>query len=344
MSVNHVKELLIEKIKKDYKDDIALVVMMGSQIFNDTHKKSDLDLYFVPKTKRGYNLGFVFTLDGIGFDIWPISWERLENIAKWNERIVSIITDGQILFVSSDEDLDRFNQLKASILDQSIHPSLKEKAKTKFKEAYKIYFDLCTSDHLSDVRKHGIKLLYLVTEVISMYNQIPVKRGRKHLKSEIMNMPDLPKGFSELYEGLFQSKDIKYIKCQLQELIKRMEMWFSDKSKHIIIPFKDQAHGFYEEIINNYNKIERAVELSDPYTALFAAAEIEFEFEWLFKDTDVKKDLPDLLSYYHPNQLEEFGRQASIHHQAVLKLLSDHDVRILTFHSDEELGSYLDQL
>lgn len=36
MNVIHAAELLIEKVKTDYKDDIALVVKMGSDIYVET--------------------------------------------------------------------------------------------------------------------------------------------------------------------------------------------------------------------------------------------------------------------------------------------------------------------
>lgn len=63
MNIFKIAELFIEKISRDYPDDISLVAVMGSYIYNDTHDKSDLDLYFVPKTDRGYNLGFTFILN-----------------------------------------------------------------------------------------------------------------------------------------------------------------------------------------------------------------------------------------------------------------------------------------
>ncbi|TNF09584.1 MAG: hypothetical protein EP317_00600 [Bacillota bacterium] len=343
MNAYHVAELFIDKIKKDYKDDISVVVMMGSRIYQDTHEKSDLDLYFVPKTQRGYNLGFVFTMEGIGFDLWPISWERLEKIASWHERLVSIVTEGKVLWYGSEDDLNRFNQLRDHAMQKELHVSLKEKAKAKFKDVYQIFFNVNKADNLSEVRKEGIKLLYLVTEVIAMYHQVPVKRGRKHLKSEMNNLHSLPKGFNELYEAVFTSKDLKFIKCNFQELILRMESWFHEKTVTKITPFEIQAHGFYEEIINNYNKIERACSINDYYTALFAAAEIEFEFEWLFKDTDVKKDLPDLLAYYHKDHLNDFLIKAKEHHEALLNLLNAHNVPILTFQTFDEFTTYLNQ-
>ncbi|WLR54502.1 hypothetical protein LC048_19030 [Mesobacillus subterraneus] len=53
MEIIKAAEILIEKIKKDYRDDVACVVIMGSYIYGDSHSRSDLDLYFIPKTERG---------------------------------------------------------------------------------------------------------------------------------------------------------------------------------------------------------------------------------------------------------------------------------------------------
>jgi len=44
MNVIRAAELLIDKVKTDYKDDIALVVIMGSNIYGETHSRSDLDI------------------------------------------------------------------------------------------------------------------------------------------------------------------------------------------------------------------------------------------------------------------------------------------------------------
>ena len=319
--------------------------MMGSRIYHDTHPKSDVDLYFIPKTERGYHLAFVCVLDGIGYDFWPISWERMERISHWDERIVSILTEGHMAFVSSEEDKLRFLNLKAHALSIDIHQTLKDKAKKKFQDVYPLFFDLCQKETLSEFRIASIKIIYLLTEVIAMYNQIAIKRGRKYLKDEILNMPIHPKGFSDLYDAVFISKDMKYIKKSLHELIMRVDMMFNEEKKtHQITPFIEQAHGFYEEIINNYNKIERACHINDPYTALFAACEIEFEFEWLFKDTDVKKDLPDLVGYYHHDHLDQFLIHAQHHQQALINLLQTHGVKIQVFEDKSDLERYIAKL
>lgn len=337
-------EHLVKKIQNDYKEDISLVVMMGSHLYNDTHEKSDVDLYFVPKTKRGYELAMVFIMDGVGFDFWPISWERLERIASWKERIVSIVTEGKVLYHASDEDLMQFNQLRKNALSVENLSSLKDQAYIRFKEAYHVHFDLCHAETIADVRKYGIKLLYLLTEVIAMYNQTPIKRGRGKLKSEMMAMKDIPFGFIDHYDDVFISKDMKYIKKSFDEMMLRSEDFFRKQHHQKITSFKEQAQGFYEEIINNYNKIERACQRNDYVTALYAAAEIEFEYDWLFKDTDVKHELPRLLSGYHHEALQPFSLHVKNHQEAFLKLLKEQGVTIKTFKSIEALDEELSNI
>ena len=112
-------DILIDKIKRDYKDDVSIVHIHGSYAYGDIHDLSDLDIYLIPKTQRGFNLGCTFIFDGIGCDFWALSWERLERIASHDERTASIITDGKVLYYGSDEDLERFEQLKTRAADTS---------------------------------------------------------------------------------------------------------------------------------------------------------------------------------------------------------------------------------
>ena len=42
-------DILIDKIKRDYKDDVSIVHIHGSYAYGDMHDLSDLDIYLVPK-------------------------------------------------------------------------------------------------------------------------------------------------------------------------------------------------------------------------------------------------------------------------------------------------------
>jgi hypothetical protein len=346
MNVMKAAELLIDKIKKDYKDDIAIVVIMGSHLYQATHAKSDLDLYFIPKTDRGYKLGTVFIIDGIGFDFWPISWDRISRIASHDERIGAIITEGQVIYHGNQEDLDQFNQYKAKALDVSNIGHFIWKAKEKMKSSYATYYEFERAVTLSEVRLSGIKLIYHITEALSLLNRVTIKRGRGKLLKEILEMPIVPKDFENQYHILFNSKDIHSIKTSLssmfentQNLINRIE------SNHLQGTFKDEAQGFYEELINYYNKIERAYQIGDHQTALFAAAEINIELYGILGNRGVDlSQLPDLMAAYDKIDLKKLYDISKVHQHALVEIIRHEGVNIREFSDFDALEQYLNQL
>ncbi len=345
MDVLKAADLLIDKIKKDYQDDVAIVVMMGSNLYQDTHNRSDLDLYFIPKTHRGYQLGFVFIIDGIGFDFWPISWERMERISRHEERIGSILIDGKILYYGNDDDLDRFNHLRDQAKDKSNQVLFIQKASDKINQVDDKYFRLMIAKDLSSARKEAIHIIYNVTEAISLLNQEPIKRGRGKLKSEILNMKLIPHQFEDLYDTVFKENQLEEIKKAYQYLIIETKSLIKSHIRKVNNSFKDEAYGFYEELINSYNKIAHACEIGDHQTALFAGVEIYQEIEGMLGHTDVSFDhLPDLIQAYDPLHLELYGEVAKKHQKVLEKTFIDHGVAFRTFKDFSDLESYLDKL
>ncbi len=347
MDLMRSAEILIEKIKNDYKEDIAVVVLMGSYIYNETHSRSDLDMYFVPKTQRGENLGKVFIIDGIGFDFWPISWERLEGIANHEERITSIVTEGQVLYYGSEEDLERFKRLKNIGLDTKDRRKFIEKSKKEFQKTYQSYFNLLMDHTLSDARKHAMEIIFSLTYATALLNGTTIKRGRGKLKKEILNMDLIPKGFSSLYDTVFISRDITEIKNNFGQLLMNMKNLLEQEEakEQKSLSFREQLEGYYEELINFYNKIHRACETGDIYTALFAAVEINKELEGAFSGTDVSpRDLPDIIGAFDPDNLEDFLAVVVEHQSQLFKLIKSKKVPVLVFDDFIELKEHIDSL
>jgi len=347
MNLIRVVELLIEKIKSDYKDDIALVAIMGSYIYGETHSRSDLDMFFVPNTERGYNLGFTFIIDGIGFDYWPVSWERLERIANYDERITSIITEGKVVYYSSIADMERYDQIRKKALDTGEKKKFIDKAIKRFNEVYKIYWKLLNAYSISDARKYAIEIICVITDAIALLNRTTIKRGRGKLKQEIINMLLVPDGFSELYDTAFIVNDSTAIQKACRQLIKNTEnLIIREKDKFSKkVPFADALDGFYEEMINFYNKIYHACETHDTVTALFASVELTDEIEQALKYTGVSsEDLPDLIAAFDPNDLELLASATQDHQVKFVKLLNDNGIKIRQFSSIEDLKIYLDSL
>lgn len=347
MELIRAAEILIEKIKKDYKDDIALVVVMGSYIYGETHSRSDLDMFYVPKTDRGKNLGFTFILDGIGFDYWAISWERLERIANCEEKTTSIITEGRVLYCASEGDMERFDELKRKALDTTDRRRFVSKAIEKIDEAYEDCFGLLKAQNLADARMCAIGIIYTVTYALALLNRITVKRGRGKLKQEIMDMPLVPADFSELYDVIFVSTDIDLIRDSYGKLIENTKALILSEQEKVSEPiaFSEALNGFYEELINLYNKIYHACEIGDAYCALFACVELTYEIAQVLVGTGVSpKQLPDIVGAFDPSNLELFAASVHDHQTEFVELLTTQGVKIRRFDSFDELEETMNLL
>ena len=341
MKLIEIADCLIEKIKKDYDGDVSLVHLHGSYFYNDSHDLSDLDIYFVPKTQRGYNLGLTFVLNGIGCDFWALSWDRLERIANHEEKIVSIITDGKILYCHSEEDLERFNNLREKANNITDKEKYKNNGKEIIKDMYKYYFKIANSNDYTENKKGVIGIIYALSFALAQLNCMPIKRGRRYLKDEIMSMKLIPDDFEGIYDKLFIEKDTNKIKELLYTLIINTEKLFEDKNKGT---FKDNFCGFYEEMIQHYNKIYHACEIGDIYTPLFASVELTTEIEELFKKSNCSYKLPDMIGAYDSNNLNSIKKMAKKQQEYFEKILKENEVEIKSFNDIIELKEYFNKI
>jgi len=336
-------DILIEKIKRDYKDDISIVHIHGSYAYDDTHELSDLDIYFVPKTSRGFNLGCTFIFSGIGCDFWALSWERLEHIASHGERIASIITDGQVIYYGADEDLARFEQLKTRAAGTSNRKDWLQRARNVLDKAYKDGFAVQNAETLSEVRTHTIGLIYNLSFVLAQLNQVTIKRGRKLLKQEILAMPLVPDDFTTLYDSIFLSNDIQTVKSSCVFLLQNTEKLMSAEMADHPAPFAEVFGGWYEEMIQSYNKIYHACEAGDMYTPLFASVEFSSELEGMFKRAAISPELPDMVKAYDSGDLEKIAAAAHAHQSAFEALLKENGIKPLAFSTFEEVKQFIDK-
>ena len=343
MDLLKLANILIDKIKRDYQNDVSIVHIHGSYAYGNAHDRSDLDIYFVPKTPRGFNLGCTFILDGIGCDFWALSWDRLEHIANHGEKTASIITDGQVLYYGSDEDLERFEGLKKRALDTSNRNAWFDRARKALGDAYKDGFILQNAKTLSDVRTNAIGLIYNLSYTLAQLNQITVKRGRRLLKQEILDMPLVPNDFADLYDAIFKHNDVQTIKSACVELLQNTADLLNGaiNAGETQSQFSDLFGGWYEEMIQSYNKIYHACEVGDIYTPLFASVEFSYELGEMFKKADIAPQLPDMIAAYDSEDLDKILATAHAHQTAFEALLHENGVHPLRFSTLEEVECFL---
>jgi predicted nucleotidyltransferase len=341
MDLIEVANFLIEKVQNDYNGDVSLINIYGSYLNKDAHKFSDLDLFLVPKTERGYNLGKTFILNGIGYDFWALSWERLERIAKHKEGSrYSIITDGKVIYNNEEDDLIRFNKLK-DIANE--HYSNIENAKAILGNIYAEYFRLININDLPTIRKSIIGIIYDLSNLLVEINGKPIKRIRKYQKQEILSMDLIPEDFGIIYDKLFVEKDINVIKELLHKLIINTEK-IINKPDSKNESFKDLFSGFYEEMIQHYNKIYYACDVGDIYTPLYASVELTEEIEKLFVECNCIYKLPDMVGEYDSKNLNKIKKAAERHQIEFIKILKENGINITEFNNINELKEYLNKI
>ena len=336
MELIEVAECLIEKIKKDYDGDVSLVHIYGSYYYKDTHNLSDLDLFFIPKTERGYKLAQTFILNGIGFDYFAISWDRLEKISNHEESLVSIITEGETIYYHSAEDLDKFNKLKQNAENKIDKNKFIDLGKNSLKDAYKYYFDIVYSNNIIEIRNSIIKIIYVISSALASLNCTSIKRIRKYFEKEISEMDLKPENFNHLYKILFTENDANRLKKSLYALIKNTEKLFEETGKS---SFADNFSGFYEEMIQHYNKIYHACEIGDIYTPLFASVELTDSINTLLKKSNSSYELPDMIGGYDHNDLNKIKEKAKIQQNYFESITSSSAIRLPGQKSDRHTTS-----
>ncbi|GIO36531.1 hypothetical protein J41TS12_13920 [Paenibacillus antibioticophila] len=60
--------MVIERAKRDFPEDIAIIGLTGSFSTGDFHEKSDLDLIIINNTDRGWGMSRCFILGDVGYD------------------------------------------------------------------------------------------------------------------------------------------------------------------------------------------------------------------------------------------------------------------------------------
>ena len=105
----------LRNAQREYAEDISLVLIYGSYVNGTANSRSDVDCCFIPKTERGYEMATGFILEGVGYDVFSMSWERVERIACLRENLTPLVGDVEIIFCGSAEDMARFRGMQEKL-------------------------------------------------------------------------------------------------------------------------------------------------------------------------------------------------------------------------------------
>lgn len=223
-------EWVIERIKKEYKEDIALLIgVKGHNTDEDSH--GECFDYFVPATDKGNELSETFIINGVGHDLYPRTWERLENSVQLNDMAI-LIDKATILYARSKEDEERFQSLKKRLNENLNNPKfVYGKALECMDKALEIYRSLIFEEKNYRARSEANCIHLYLSKAIAFLNNTYTESAiyseqqayNDTAESRLYHCPEMkivPDGFFEYARLLLESQDIQSLREIIFSLLK----------------------------------------------------------------------------------------------------------------------------
>jgi hypothetical protein len=332
--------LIIDKIKTDFSEDIKLAVMYGSFVTHTQHEKSDVDFFFVPKTERGWKMGLDFILEGIGYDFWGMPESRLRKIVEEFQPLAGILENGILLFSDGEKTRTEFAEYQKKIAAVEADPSpfrLSSSVEKHLAEAKSAAFDFRQAKNRSDRLHLAGEVLLSTGNALSALNRRLFKYGTKRFLEELAAMPLIPEKFIETWDQVFSGvldSDL------IDGLVKSVaSLWNDLKQARPERSNPMDLTSFYEEFLSTFNKMEFACRTKNVRLGFMTAAAIDNELRFI--NNDFGMNLPLVFPDEGPSDLETLQKRSRLANQSLEASLRSEGVPIRSFADIEEFAAFL---
>ena len=270
--------------------------------------------FFVPATERGNQMAQTFVIEDMGYDLYPISWERLSGIASLYEpRMLFAFEKGEVLYARSEEERQRFYDWK-----EQMHENLKNRELTFQKgleflnTAMEIYQTMLFEDSLCKERKAAGGISCYLMNAIAMGNGTYLKNGYQDLIREMERMEQLPEQFREDYEKIFQAKEKEELLHICYCMIKSTRDFFLERKpeeerEEYGINYTDLA-DWYQEARYTFRRIQYYAKVRDVENSYLLGCYLQIEFDAIQEDFNLQP--LDLLGVFDAQNLGKFAQRA----------------------------------
>ncbi len=322
----------------EFHDAVSMVLTYGSYVNGTANALSDVDFYFIPKTDDGYRMSRTFIIDGIGYDLFPMSWQRVEGLADLNESITPCLADVRILYSNSDEDLQRFRALQDRL---AVHLQdgefMLNKASDRLKQAKTTYGAMLFEDGLCETRTCAGYIAMSLSEAVAYANHTYFRRGLKKQIEDLVAMKSIPEDFVNLYEAIVQADTVTSLRDASCQMIKNTGDFLRDLSgelKHDKQPDYPGMAECYEEGISTWNKIYGCCDRKDATLAFISGTCLQHVLDEVAQENGLSKF--DLMGGFQAENLEAFRQRAKALQAEFVNLIETGGARIDSYGSAEE--------
>lgn len=334
-----------------FRGQVSMALLYGSYLNQTATAVSDVDCYFIPKTPEGKQLAQTAIIEGIGYDLFAMSWDRVKGISEFRSPLTPLLGQVKVLYADSLEDLDRFQQLQQDLQcrlqDQC---TMHQVALESLSEAASMLARLMQADSIGLQRRWAGNFLLTLANAIAYENQTYFTRGLKKQREDLEKMDRLPSRFLQRYDAVVRGQNPEEIKKDCLLLLWETAEFLGFDGEPILpqvkrLP-KPQPKAFngaylaswYEEGVSAFQKIYFAVETGNEFLAFIAAVCLE---ETLAEDLCQEFGWPefDLMSTYHAKNLAALANRANEIQCHLLQLLEESNTPLRGY---ENIAAFLE--
>lgn len=348
--IHPLTKWVISKIEKEYKDDVALLIgIKGHSTNGDGHGES-FD-YFVPATERGNQLAETFIIDGVGHDLYPRSWDRLENSVNLNDMAL-LLDQATILYSRSEEDAKRFEDCKKRMFQNLNNDAfVYGKALECMDKALEIYRSMIFEEKLYRVRSEADCIHRCLSQAVAFmnhtYTESAIYSENQAYKGEDENriyscpgMKIVPDGFFTNARKILESNEAAVLKETIFALLKTTRTFILERkpkgasSKDAEqIDYKGLAN-WYQELSLTWRRLRYFCKNNMVEKAYTDASYLQEEFFYIAQDYKVEE--LNLLDSFDKDNLSLLADRANQLEKIIKAILKDHGVKINSYSSVEE--------
>lgn len=305
---------LINKIDNEYKGEVSLVIARKAQAFE----------YFIPACEHGNNLATTFIIGEMGYDLYPMSWNRLEGIASLDEGMTFSLDDTEVIYAKSEADIERFEKIKERLVyNLSNKEYTYKRALIKINSAMDLYKTMMFEKSFGKVRKAAGAIVQNLYEAIAMFNGAYTTKdfGSEERLSQIKGFEQLPINFEKNYKLLTIKNDINSLNSVVYDLINETRNFFKTfKQENEIVKFDyEQLARWYEEMREVFSNIEQACKNKKHIECFSWGCYLQIELDILSDEAGLKNI--DILGEYNHEFLKDF--------EEVVKEAEDYIVEVI---------------
>ena len=301
----------VRKIESEYKDDVCLLLEHRTLKLEKDMEPTAFSFY-IPATNRANGLARTFIIDGIGYDLFPMSWETIENMADVKHYNTTCLADAEILWARSDDDRQRFISLQARLQANLNNPQyMTLRAKKWINTVVEIYQDTLFEERLYKVRENAGYICDLLSIAVAFANLRYFKHGQTNQLQELSSMKKVPKNFVKLYRDIVTEPCADTQKRLCYDLINITKEFFSAQENVTSLksnPDFSELANWYQELCYTWRRVYHWCAANDPINAYIWGCMLQNEIdEWGDKFGITERDI---LSAYDANDLDGFCKQA----------------------------------